>query len=437
MRCKTHRSATVTRSACNLHRNRCCGLCGHHLIRSRRTAPFLFLVVVLLVQTPSGSVGSPPTSTPTPTPKPTCTAVPGYSDFTDLPSGPVADTFNSRDLEFNLTDFFWSDGTKALPGLAAVNGTTLAGGMPACGPKELCLYRMGVAIPFETPVPCVRAMVADHGENVNLTVNDGEMLDFDRLREVHGVTVKDVAGNDAALVCFTRVKADDSGLLRVISTRPEGISRLILAGHDVRMDDISYSECGTPCSTQTPTCTPAGTDTPTPTVTPTPFCIDFEEPALAPGNRYRVGDPLESAGYTFFASVYYRVYPPQIPSDTNYDGVLEVIPRGDNLSGGMGKEIHLNNINLSVLFYPPPSCVTLAFADLGGTVNLGVNGDYKVEGDFQQIPTIDSAQVTATGGLGGNSGVLEIRAVGGAKIQQLVIGGQELRIDHICFVCSP
>ena len=110
-----------------------------------------------------------------------------------------------------------------------------------------------------------------------------------------------------------------------------------------------------------------------------------------------------------------------------------VIRSGTNSAGHLGKEIQCNNILLGFIPESPiGSGVTVAFGELGGNINLSVNGFLSNANDFKDLHNqiIGGAKVTVLSVPNTNVGVLKIEGL----IQEFGIGGQELFIDNICLL---
>lgn len=99
-------------------------------------------------------------------------------------------------------------------------------------------------------------------------------------------------------------------------------------------------------------------------------------------------------------------------------------------------ELNLNNIMVRVTPDTPSTGASYRYADLGGNVNFGVNGDFRNVAD---INTLDGTvvggcdiTVTRTNFLGGYRGIVEITPQPGVAIERFGVGGQEFYIDDVC-----
>ena len=99
-------------------------------------------------------------------------------------------------------------------------------------------------------------------------------------------------------------------------------------------------------------------------------------------------------------------------------------------------ELDLNNIFMRVTPTTPSAGATYRYADLGGNVNFGVNGDFRNVAD---ISTLDGTviggcdiMVTRTNIPGGYRGIVEINPLPGVMIDRFGVGGQEFFVDDVC-----
>ena len=153
--------------------------------------------------------------------------------------------------------------------------------------------------------------------------------------------------------------------------------------------------------------------------------VEFEDLTL--GTTYNVGDSFTTSGVVVTAEQF------QQSGGTWYAGGYADIQSGAN-AGGSGYEIHTNNINLSFDFGAPCDGVSLMYADLGGNINLEINGNLANVEDFSMLPaTLGGASIFTTPG---DTGALFVIGVVG-NINSFKIGGQELWIDNIVASVVP
>lgn len=156
-------------------------------------------------------------------------------------------------------------------------------------------------------------------------------------------------------------------------------------------------------------------------------CVDFDDSPL--GTVYKVGDTFKDSAVSI------SVLLPQWTSA----GYAEVGSAG--LAGALGQEILVNNVDLGFDFGKTLSGLSLNFGEYGGSLHIAVNGDSLTFADFQEIDgaEIGGVRVSVSNGYGDDKGQLKLS---GTMKQfrfgreeswcSLVIGGQELWIDHVC-----
>lgn len=111
----------------------------------------------------------------------------------------------------------------------------------------------------------------------------------------------------------------------------------------------------------------------------------------------------------------------------------------DKANGVATPELHLDNINIQLIYSPDvPSTVIMKYAELGGDVNLGINGTRRakynmIDFNGRSISGVD-IDVSETP-IYANNGVQEgVRGtiVLTGNIERFSVGGEELRVDDIC-----
>ncbi len=151
--------------------------------------------------------------------------------------------------------------------------------------------------------------------------------------------------------------------------------------------------------------------------------VDFEDMTPA---TYNVGNSFTTSGVVVTAEQF------QWSGGTWYAGGYAQIQSSTN-AGGAGYEVFANNINLSFDFGPCDG-VSLMFADLGGNINLQINGSLANVEDFSLLPaTLGGTSIFTTPG---NTGALFVIGVVGT-INSFEIGGQELAIDNVVASIVP
>jgi len=149
-------------------------------------------------------------------------------------------------------------------------------------------------------------------------------------------------------------------------------------------------------------------------------CLDFEEPPM--NSEYRVGDSFVDSGVTMSIEGFQWA-----SGGWTNNGFARI--DGSVMAGHQGQDINLNNVNLKFHFDRPVCHLTLHYGEYGGNLNLEINGQLR---NFQDMPemhgqTIAGVTVTVVD-LGDRKGLLELHG----EVLSLLIGGQELWIDHVC-----
>ena len=149
-------------------------------------------------------------------------------------------------------------------------------------------------------------------------------------------------------------------------------------------------------------------------------CVDFEDP---PGSAvYRVGERFRDSGVTVEVKRFQRMDGSPVSGGT---GRIDTLGE----AGGSGQELRANSVVFAFAF-PPITRLSLRFAELGGNVNLRINGELR---NFANLADIDGAtvagvHVTVVGGSGDDQGVLSLSG----PLGRFEIGGQELWLDDVC-----
>jgi hypothetical protein len=150
-------------------------------------------------------------------------------------------------------------------------------------------------------------------------------------------------------------------------------------------------------------------------------CSDFSNLPL--GQTYLVGNTFVLP----VAQVTVRPFQAGNGVWTN-NGRARVVQRG--LAGGAGRELEVNNVNLTFAFGARIKGLTLRFGEYGGNLNMEINGDFRNFKNLADVDglTIGGVMVSVVGGLGNDRGELKLAG----PIQSFTLGGQELWIDDLC-----
>ena len=166
----------------------------------------------------------------------------------------------------------------------------------------------------------------------------------------------------------------------------------------------------------------------------TRVCIHFDD--LVPETEYPVGSTITSAGYEL------QVRPFQLGDGTlATDGLA--IARNSSEAGGSGHELQIANVNVSLdisatLDVDAVDGIQVRFAELGGNVNLAINGDLRNAQQFRDFDgmTIGGAVVSVNSSANQFNNERGLLVVDG-KVSSFAIGGQELFIDEMCPIHNP
>lgn len=156
----------------------------------------------------------------------------------------------------------------------------------------------------------------------------------------------------------------------------------------------------------------------------TPGCVDFED--QVPSQSFSVGQTISSSAVDF--SVEQFVYG---DGSTASDGSARIDDR--QLSRGIGKDVNTRNVNLQPDLPHTINTVSANFGELGGNVNLRINGNFINVSDLKELNGTSLGGVTiVVGGVQEGSNYYgALLAIG--PISDFSIGGQELWLDNICF----
>ncbi|GAB4255337.1 MAG: hypothetical protein Kow0092_00330 [Deferrisomatales bacterium] len=147
---------------------------------------------------------------------------------------------------------------------------------------------------------------------------------------------------------------------------------------------------------------------------------DFED--LQMGERFDVGDRFTSS------EVDLGVVPFVLPDGTVV-GTGHVFVGAGSGAGGRGHGLVLRSASAGAVAGLPVEAVSFRFGNLGGSVNLAVNGELRVVESFGELDgdRVGGAAVSVLPGSGPERG--RVRLSG--EIRSVVLGGQELVVDDV------
>jgi hypothetical protein len=308
-------------------------------------------------------------------------------DFEDLTFGAVYhvdDSFVDSDVLITVEPFEWFGGIVYTMGHAIVGKGAMAGGWGL----DVNANNVNLAFHFDSGVQ--HDLFFDFGEyggNLNMAVN-GDFRNFGNFQDIDGLTI----GGARVKVIGETVY----GKGRVFLFGP--VHDFSVGGQELWLDNICPGSC----------------------------CVEFA--SLPAAGDYTVGDTFFDTGVRF------TVVPFRWSDGTIYSGGHAAVSQ-QHMAGGTGQEVTPNNVNLDVDFGGGVSAMSLLFGEYGGNLNLRVNGDRRNFDHFADIDgaTIGGASVSVINGLGNDKGRLALQGT----IRSMAVGGQELFIDHICFVRQP
>lgn len=171
----------------------------------------------------------------------------------------------------------------------------------------------------------------------------------------------------------------------------------------------------------------ASRSAPTLLVTPIPAepqadCLEFDDLELYA--VYQAGNAFKTAGFPVAINGFL---------DSNgrlSDGGWAEVVTG-HAAGGAGQELQLDNASLSLSLSRPAAGLSLLFNDYSGELNLEINGEFQRLANFVELngKTLGGTSLSIRGGQGDGAGVLELSGL----LRTFRVGGQELRLDRVCF----
>jgi hypothetical protein len=152
-------------------------------------------------------------------------------------------------------------------------------------------------------------------------------------------------------------------------------------------------------------------------------CLKFSD--LTPGTTYNVGDTITTSRTNIVVERFQ--WSGGAWTSNGRAGV-------DNrqYAQGTGNDLTTDNTNLNFQFDYPIDSVSFRFGDLGGNINIRVNGNHKNEQNFINLngSLIGGVQMTVDAFQQGNNWYGKVVLDG--TINDFAVGGQELWLDDIC-----
>lgn len=268
----------------------------------------------------------------------------------------------------------WSPG-----GSVSVAQSGLAAGVG----NELELEQAGVQLAWSNPRPALSFRFGEYGGMVALSVNH-DVAQVDDFAELDGATIGGVS------VAVTNGFGSDAGVVELSGP----ISDVVIAGELLWVDDVCVRHCSA--------------------------FAHFDD--LAAGSTYPYGTTFMTNGVRVGGEAFHYPWGWTAGGHAAIDG--------KSRAGGSGHDVMANNIGLRFDFGAPVQGVRFRFGEYGGNVNLEINGDLAIVGDFWQLDGLQmgGATIRVINGNGSATGSVELFG----RIDTILIGGQELWLDDVC-----
>lgn len=161
------------------------------------------------------------------------------------------------------------------------------------------------------------------------------------------------------------------------------------------------------------------------------FTTVFDFSTIAAGTNFVWGDVMNTPTATIEMKKF------QFANGVWTDAGVATVVSSTMASGSATKELNVDSIMVQVVPDTSATSATFLYADLGGQINLGVNGVHANEPDFLDLDglTIGNCDITVTetGFAGGIRGRVTITPQNGFDIDKFGIGGQDIHIDDVEF----
>jgi hypothetical protein len=340
------------------------------------------LLIALLAPTPT--VGTPP-----------ATGGPCHLlDYGDLPVAtfPVGTSFVTGGVTVHVREIYFNLGPCMPPTF---------GNFVRTGSGFFCNTGMGLGVinanldyDFGTPVTEVIVPYGEVGGFVSLAIN-GDCLMAANFTDFDGT----VLGGVGIEVVLNGQPGQSCGLI-VLNGK---VDDLVVGGNEVFFDNLRFCrQC------------------------PLPLRAGFEDVPL--GTTFPVGATFTSGNANCAIRAF---FPPPGPTcaDPFAGGFAHVV--GTSMACGAGQELLVNNVNVAIDFGVAIDRLVLSFAEIGGNVNLMINGECRNVANLSMLngTLLGGVEVLAIDFVAPGQGCGMLYALG--PITDFMIGGQELWIDQV------
>ncbi len=157
----------------------------------------------------------------------------------------------------------------------------------------------------------------------------------------------------------------------------------------------------------------------------------YDFSSLAAGTNYLWGDVINTPTATLEMKKF------QYANGTWTDAGVATVVSSTMANGSATKELDVDSIMVQVDPSSAATSATFLYADLGGQINLGVNGVHANEPDFDDLDGDSigncTITVTETAFAGGVRGRVTITPDAGYSIDKFGFGGVNLHVDDVSF----
>jgi FlgD Ig-like domain len=351
-------------------------------------SPLLLLLLLLLLLGPAMALG----------PAQTVFAACDQLTYDDLPVNTqytAGMSFVTGGTTVNVREYFFTPGPCAPPTIATFARVMTSGG--CITNNGIFLVNVNLDFVFGGTVTDVVIPYVELGGSVNLAINGDcrvtqNYVDFDGT-VLGGVAIEVFHNGQPGQGCGVIVLAGD-------------VDELRLGGQEVIHDKLSFCrECASPDLA---------------------LRAGFDDLPL--GGNYTVGTGFTSGQADFAMRPFFSPPDPAcaIPFGNGFSTVV-----ASDFACASGQELLVNNVNVAIDFNGRIESLAIAYGELGGNVNLTINGDCRNVPNFADLngALVGGAEVRVVDFAAPGQGCGVLYASG--PIDEFMLGGQELWIDQV------